>query len=46
MLDAVSCFFDDARHDKARVFCRTVARKSSIGGLYVCAGGLTFVQGT
>ena len=23
----------------------TVARKSSIGGLYVCAGGFTFVQG-
>jgi len=25
--------------------CRTVARKSSIGGLYVCAGCFTFVQG-
>jgi len=24
---------------------RTVARKSSIGRLYVCAGGFTFVQG-
>jgi len=24
---------------------RTVARKFSIGGLYICAGGLTFVQG-
>jgi len=24
---------------------RTVARKSSIGGPYVCAGGFTFVQG-
>jgi len=27
-----------------RVCCRTVARKSSIGGLYVCAGGLDIIK--
>jgi len=35
----------DGGANRPLISFRTVARMSSIGGLYVCVGGFTFVQG-